>query len=765
MTRLSTRKRGQVAAKRDDSFELEVPVFKPTLEEFKDFNKFVQYIETTPAAKLGLVKVIPPKESWSWKMTPDTFENNPAEAARMIKPIKQFISGRKGSYRLDLMESKRRTVQEFEAECVKHDCARASLCRLLDESLPHLQGMFVPDSGGKTAVFEGKFSGEKTSSPLKPLGAQANVSNEGSFHFDLELVLQGKDAFWKGKGTVDRPKEGTTTETLNLHFLPVLISAVGRREAHVEGFMESTSGPIKVTGELSTELEEGKENPGKPCSWELPYGKLWLSLPAESTAEADEDPFDLEKVRNYHRDRDFAALETDFWASMSESAMVPLYGGDQTGTIFGEHNADTWNLNALDTMLRVGFGDKQAKGISTSMLYFGMWRAMFAWHTEDMELNSINFVHHGAPKVWYCIPPEHATRFESVSRAEFGAEANICPEFMRHKNVMISPHVLKRDRVPFVRAIQYPGEFMITFPRSYHGGFNAGFNVAEAVNFATPRWLDYGRKARWCKCEKWTFRLDFDQFIDKVRQTVPHLLPSTPIVGERVLLYLPLEKKEVAELGPVAGIDEDEKDWHMFRLKNGRRKGTILAVPLDKKTCPYAWVVFEPELLRWKWPFEEAAKKDDAVKQKSRKRARGNETTKRPDKASKRLTPKTPEDLVDPLVTVQRQRRWERLRQSRKLRKAVRHAQMFLLVQRDPTFFQRMAVKLKAVPPPLKRTHVLLDSVRRARLERLKASRPARLAARKEKVSIMPVIVVAQVLGDLVNQISDTTTRPVPSTA
>ncbi|CAF1425916.1 unnamed protein product [Rotaria sordida] len=69
------------------------------------------------------------------------------------------------------------------------------------------------------------------------------------------------------------------------------------------------------------------------------------------------------------------------------------------------------------------------------------------------------------------------------------------PDLLHHLVTTMNPSVLIRDGVPVVRTHQHAGEFVITFPRAYHAGFNQGFNFAEANNFCPADWLSMGRCA------------------------------------------------------------------------------------------------------------------------------------------------------------------------------------------------------------------------------------------------------------------------------
>ncbi|XP_069776955.1 lysine-specific demethylase 4C-like isoform X3 [Narcine bancroftii] len=214
------------------------------------------------------------------------------------------------------------------------------------------------------------------------------------------------------------------------------------------------------------------------------------------------------------RYQDYEDLERKYWKNLT--FVAPIYGADVSGSLYDE-DVDEWNISRLNTILDVVAEESgiAIEGVNTPYLYFGMWKTTFAWHTEDMDLYSINYLHFGDPKSWYAIPPEHGKRLERLAQGFFPSSSQGCDAFLRHKMTLISPSILKKYGIPFDKVTQEAGQFMITFPYGYHAGFNHGFNCAESTNFATIRWLDYGKIAKQCTCRKDMVKISMDIFVEK----------------------------------------------------------------------------------------------------------------------------------------------------------------------------------------------------------------------------------------------------------
>nr|XP_046246473.1 lysine-specific demethylase 4A isoform X2 [Scatophagus argus] len=211
---------------------------------------------------------------------------------------------------------------------------------------------------------------------------------------------------------------------------------------------------------------------------------------------------------------DFDELERKFWKNLTFNP--PLYGADVSGTLY-DPDVTEWNIGHLNTILDTVESESgiKIKGVNTPYLYFGMWKSAFAWHTEDMDLYSINYLHFGEPKSWYVVPPEHGKRLERLAKGFFPGNAQSCEAFLRHKMTLISPSILKKYGIPFEKVTQEAGQFIVTFPFGYHAGFNHGFNCAESTNFATQRWIDYGKQATLCSCRQDMVKISMDVFVRK----------------------------------------------------------------------------------------------------------------------------------------------------------------------------------------------------------------------------------------------------------
>ncbi|KAG8059777.1 hypothetical protein GUJ93_ZPchr0002g26391 [Zizania palustris] len=203
-------------------------------------------------------------------------------------------------------------------------------------------------------------------------------------------------------------------------------------------------------------------------------------------------------------------MEEEFWHEIAFGKMQSVeYACDIDGSAFSSSPNDQlgiskWNLKRLSRLPKstLRLLRTAIPGVTDPMLYIGMLFSMFAWHVEDHYLYSINYHHCGASKTWYGIPGKAASDFEKVVRGHVydheilsGEGENSTFDVLLGKTTMFPPNILLRHHVPVYRAVQKPGEFVITFPQAYHSGFSHGFNCGEAVNFAIGEWFSLGALA------------------------------------------------------------------------------------------------------------------------------------------------------------------------------------------------------------------------------------------------------------------------------
>lgn len=455
-----------------------VPVFKPNMDQFKDFKKFMKAVDSY-GMKSGIIKIIPPDE---WKDSlPDLSEL--VKPVRVREPIKQDIMGSNGTYRqVNILHQRSYNLPQWRQLCdqSEHQPPARRGERRANADKPK------PATRSRAAVATTKPSTPAASSPARRAGGG-----------------RGRRARGRG-GARGKGKKSAAQEDTDVDDRPM--TPESPRPADDEKQGDAVVESIEQDPGVKVEDEECDEETPRRMGFSRQAKPKVQSTSArrkyskrEGSAMIDEEAF---KNFDYKMDiSDYTPerceeLERTYWKTLTYA--TPLYGADLMGTLFHE-DTELWNLNKLPNLLDV-LGTK-VPGVNTAYLYLGMWKATFAWHLEDVDLYSINYLHFGAPKQWYSISQADARRFEAAMKSIWPTDAKACDQFLRHKAFLISPsHLQQHYNIKVNKCLSYPGEFVVTYPYGYHSGYNLGYNCAEAVNFALDSWLPMGKIAKKCEC-------------------------------------------------------------------------------------------------------------------------------------------------------------------------------------------------------------------------------------------------------------------------
>jgi len=174
-----------------------------------------------------------------------------------------------------------------------------------------------------------------------------------------------------------------------------------------------------------------------------------------------------------------------------------------------QYSKDPWNLNNIpilaDSLLR--FIKSDISGMTVPWTYVGMAFSTFCWHNEvripfrpsrtaphDVPRTTTrtastlvgaclcsrgspshhSSVHWGETKTWYGVPGDDAELFEDAIRKEAPDLFEAQPDLLFQLVTLLSPKRLTDAGVRVYACNQRAGEFVITYPKAYHAGFNHG---------------------------------------------------------------------------------------------------------------------------------------------------------------------------------------------------------------------------------------------------------------------------------------------------
>ncbi|KAE8271191.1 hypothetical protein A4X09_0g1138 [Tilletia walkeri] len=541
-----------------------IPVFRPTMEQFKDFYTYVRRIRKQ-GMEHGILKIVPPPE---WLALQSDLSEK-LKYIEIVNPLRQTVQpGGDGTYQqTNVAQPHTYTVPEWAQLCSSPYHRGPELLKIqrkLRERYEMQERIEFTNQGKRykrAAAAKTPATTEVDPAAAGPSGsAQATAPSAPA-----PASTQDAQPLSSGLPTLPTPPHSTTAQSP-----PADCSTTGDATPTQTQPPASppAQAPVPPTTSATTESA-----PSSAPKWD--YRRAWMNeyLPAADAANAVPSDWTIDVCTEIETEywRTLGALRstgasTQIRSSPSTSNSGALYGADICGTLFDE-DMRVWNIGKLDNVLtrmlgcidengewapmdperdqaEVGPGvgasssksPSKAKGAKASPAKGsgGKGKAKAAPSSKKQSTAidegsasaiagvTTPYLYFG---MWQATFSWHVEDMDlcSINYIHFGApkqwyaipqkdrkrfetamEASYPSDARRCKQFLRhKAYLVNPSRLASIKPlkmVQHAGEIVLTFPFGYHSGFNLGFNCAESTNFALDDWVDIGMEAKVCEC-------------------------------------------------------------------------------------------------------------------------------------------------------------------------------------------------------------------------------------------------------------------------